>query len=105
MVGSPERSLCPGFRAGIPCSLQSPDQHGIVSLGSGRIDHGVQQLIVAGRREPELGTDRVFFGADVTPPLPLEGEDAGVALGQAGLSYVRGLWLSGHCIPPGSSPS
>ena len=44
------------------------------------VDQGVEQLVVASRRNTEEVVDRLFFGAGVAPPLALELDDLSLLL-------------------------
>jgi len=52
------------------------DQHGVVRQCDLIADDAVEQLVVAGRRDVEPLTDRLFLRAGVLPPFALEVQDA-----------------------------
>jgi len=53
-----------------------------VSHGSGRIDYGIQQLIIPGGRETEDLADRFLLGSRVLREPRLERQDGAIALRQ-----------------------
>jgi hypothetical protein len=85
--------------------MEALDEHRIVSHGSGRIDNGVQHLIIPGGRQTERLADGFFFRPGVLPPLPLEVEDGSVTFGELRLWRVLRLRLCSHCSPSTSSQS
>src|SRR5215472_6699883 len=66
------------------CALPAKplDQNGVRGHRFRAVDQLVEHLVVAGGGKPELVRDRLFLGARLPPPVPLEGENPGLALGQ-----------------------
>ena len=79
--------------------MEALDEHRIVSHGSGRINHGVQHLIIPGGRQTERLANRFFFRTRVLPPLPLEVEDGSVTFGELRVRRALRLRLCSHYYP------
>jgi len=80
--GTREGALRSSLGSVVPCSQQSSHKHGIVSHSGGRIDHGIQQLIIPGSRHCEGIADRLVFASAVPGPVRLECEHGAVAVRQ-----------------------
>ena len=65
---------------------------GSKASASGRVDQGVEHLVVAGGRHVEQLADGLLLGAGVLPPLALEGQDLAVARRQ-----LRGVVRRPRC--------
>ena len=100
-AGSDLDAEAPG-RAGALASGSQPAQalheHGVERHRLWTVDQGVQHLVVAGGRHVEQVANGLLLGPRVLPPLPLEGQDRLLALGEdgrvmdggAGAASIRG---------------
>src|SRR5690606_6756154 len=66
-----------------PHPAQALDEHRVALQRLGAVDQDVQELVVPRRRHVEQLADGLLLGSGVRPPLPFEGEDAAVALGES----------------------
>jgi hypothetical protein len=64
-------SLAPG----LPNPADPKDQHGVVRESFRGVDEAIEQLVIAGGREPEPLADRPLLGHLELPALTLEVQD------------------------------
>src|SRR5579875_1109673 len=72
----------PQPRPGRAAAAQPGDDHRIGLRGRRIVDQLAEDLVVPGGRHPEHGEDLALLRAGGAPPVPLEGQDAHLKLGQ-----------------------